>query len=113
MTLCGQIAAKASAAVCRLTSKYVRVRGEKMEYIKLAHSIKSKDGNGKILAEITFPETEPGVYTIDHTYVSEALAGQGIAGELVQMAVDQIKEQGGEVRATCSYASAWLKKKGM
>ena len=29
-----------------------------MEYIKLAHSIKSKDENGKILAEITFPEND-------------------------------------------------------
>ena len=81
-----------------------------MEYTTLPHSIKCKDENGKILAEITFPENEPGIYTIDHTYVGEELKGQGVAGKLVQMAVDQIKEQGGEVRATCSYASAWLKK---
>ena len=67
-----------------------------MEYIKLPHSIKSKDENGKILAEITFPENEPGIFTIDHTYVS-----------------DQIREQGGEIRATCPYASGWLKKKGI
>ena len=86
---------------------------EKMEYIKLPHSIKSKDENGKILAEITFPENEPGIFTIDHTYVSETLAGQGVAGKLVQMAVDQIREQGGEIRATCPYASGWLKKKGI
>ena len=50
-----------------------------------------------------------GVYTIDHTYVNDDLRGQGIAAELVQMAVDQIHEQGGKVNATCSYASAWLK----
>ena len=83
---------------------------EDQEYIKLPHSIKRKDENGKIIAEITFPETAPGVYTIDHTYVSEVLSGQGVAGKLVQMAVDQIREQGGEVRATCSYAAGWLKK---
>ena len=77
-----------------------------MEYIRLPHSIKRKDDNGKILAEITFPEIEPGVYNIDHTYVSDELRGEGIAGELVQMAVDQIREQGGKVRATCSYASS-------
>lgn len=84
-----------------------------MDYIRLPHSIKRKDENGKILAEITFPENEPGIYTIDHTYVGDELRGQGVAGELVQMAVDQIKEQGGEVRATCSYAYGWLQKKGM
>lgn len=83
-----------------------------MEYIRLPHSIKRKDDNGRILAEITFPENEPGVYTIDHTYVSDDLRGQGIADKLVRMAVDQIHEQGGEVRATCSYASVWLKKNG-
>ena len=83
-----------------------------MDYIKLPHSIKHKDENGRILAEITFPETAPGVYTINHTYVSDELRGQGVAGDLVQMAVDQIREQGGEVRATCSYAAGWLKKNG-
>ena len=36
--------------------------------------------------------------------------GEGVAGLLVQMAVDQIREQGGEVRATCSYAAGWLEK---
>jgi predicted GNAT family acetyltransferase len=82
--------------------------GKSMEYIRLPHSIKSKDENGRILAEITFPELEPGIYTIDHTYVNDDLRGQGIAAELVQMAVDQIREQGGKVRATCSYASVWL-----
>lgn len=25
-----------------------------------------EDGQGKTIAEITFPETSPGVYTIDH-----------------------------------------------
>ena len=79
------------------------------DYIRLPHSIKQKDENGKILAEITFPEYEQGVYTIDHTYLNDDLRGQGVASELVQMAVDQIREQGGTVRATCSYASKWLK----
>ena len=78
------------------------------DYIRLPHSIKRKDENGKILAEITFPEYTPGVYTIDPTYVNDDLRGQGVAAELVQMAVDQIHEQGGKVRATCSYASVWL-----
>ena len=85
-----------------------RTGEETMDYIRLPHSIKSKDENGKILAEITFPELEPGIYTIDHTYVSDELRSQGIAGKLVEMAVDQIREQGGQVRATCSYASVWL-----
>lgn len=33
-----------------------------------------------------------------------------IAGKLVQAAVDDIRSQDGEVRATCSYAVRWLEK---
>ena len=32
--------------------------------------------------------------------------------QLGKMAVDQIRGQGGAVRATCAYASNWLKKNG-
>ena len=72
-----------------------------------------EDENGKSIAEITFPETAPGVYTIDHTFVDSSLRGQGIAGKLVQAAVDEITSRGGKVQATCSYAKKWLSEKGM
>ena len=78
-----------------------------MEYIRLPHG--RGGGNGGFLRRLPFREyLTPGIYTIDHTYVNDDLRGQGIAAELVQMAVDQIHEQGGRVRATCSYASVWL-----
>lgn len=63
---------------------------------------------GDTIAEITFPETEPGVYTIDHTFVDGSLRGQGIAAELVQLAVEEIERLGGTVMATCSYAAKFL-----
>ena len=81
-----------------------------MKYIHEPDRIYGTDEDGNILAEITFPRTEPGIYTIDHTIVDSSLQGQGIAGKLVQAAVDQIRSQGGEVRATCSYAVKWLQK---
>ncbi len=83
-----------------------------MKIIHETNRIYGIDENGKVLAEITFPKTEPGVYTIDHTIVDSSLQGQGIAGKLVQAAVDDIKSMGGEVRATCSYAVKWLEKHG-
>lgn len=67
--------------------------------------------SGKILAEITFPETSDGVYTIDHTFVDESLRGQGVASKLVQAAVDEIEKRGGKVEASCSYAAKWLDKR--
>ena len=72
-----------------------------------------EDENGKVIAEITFPETAPGVYTINHTFVDSSLRGQGIAGKLVQAAVDEITSRGGKVQATCSYAKKWLSERGM
>ena len=71
--------------------------------------ILQKDETGRVIAEITFPETSPGVFVIDHTFVDESLRGQGMASKLVQAAVDEIKKRGGKVEATCSYAKKWLK----
>ena len=68
------------------------------------------DEGGKLVAEITFPETAPGVYTMDHTFVDPSLRGQGMADKLVRAALEQIRENGGAPAATCSYAVSWLEK---
>ena len=85
----------------------------KMDYKIERNRIFKEDENGKVIAKITFPETEKGIFCIDHTFVDDSLRGQGIAGQLVQLAVEKIKEQGGKVTATCSYAQRWLEKHGM
>ena len=63
--------------------------------------------DGKLIAEITFPEEE-GVAVIDHTFVDGSLRGQGVAGQLVRAAADQIRDQGKKARAVCTYARAWF-----
>ena len=70
------------------------------------------DEQGNLIAEVTFPETGPGVFTINHTFVDPSLRGQGIASKLVEAAVDEISARNGEVRATCSYAVKWLNERG-
>ena len=74
--------------------------------------ISQKDENGRIVAEVTFPETSPSLSVIDQTFIDESLRGQGVASMLVQAAVDEIKKRGGQVQATCSYAKKWLKEHG-
>ncbi|MGN0605089.1 MAG: GNAT family N-acetyltransferase [Oscillospiraceae bacterium] len=69
-----------------------------------------EDENGKVIAEIIFPEREKGVFCIERTFVDDSLRGQGIAGQLVQLAADKIAEQGGKAEAVCSYAKKWLEK---
>jgi len=78
-----------------------------MQYITESNRI-HLERDGETIAEVTFPETEKGVFTIDHTYVDSQLRGQGIAAELVKRAVEEIERHGGRVEATCSYAILWL-----
>lgn len=88
-----------------------------MEYIIENEKVYRKDENGRVIAEITFPvvSEEKGlkVFCIDHTFVDDSLRGQGVAGELVQLAVHKIQEQQGKITATCSYAKHWLEKREM
>ena len=72
--------------------------------------IYSLNEDGKLVAEITFPMTAPGIYTIDHTFVDPSLRGQRAADALVRAALEQIHQNGGQVEATCSYAVRWLEK---
>jgi uncharacterized protein len=51
-----------------------------------------------------------GVMVITHTEVAPALEGRGIAGALVQAALDHARAAGLKVRPACSYARAYLKR---
>ena len=81
-----------------------------MDFIKDKERIYANNEDGDMICEITFPEVEPGLYAIDHTFVDDSLRGQGIAGQLMDLAVEQIRALGGNIRATCSYAVTWLEK---
>ena len=67
-----------------------------------------EDSEHKKVAYITFPNTEKGVYCIDHTVVDESLQGEGIAAQLCHRAVLYIHNKKGKVTATCEYAKKWM-----
>ena len=71
-----------------------------MEFQSQPGRLWAEDSSGKLIAEITFPEEKPGVANINHTFVDGSLRGQGVAGQLVQGAVDQLRERfgGGSVQ---------------
>lgn len=81
-----------------------------MNFQKENNRIYAVNESGQVLAEITFPETDAGVFCIDHTFVDDSLRGQGVAGRLVKMAVEEIQSRNGKVTATCSYTQHWLEK---
>jgi predicted GNAT family acetyltransferase len=83
-----------------------------LTWIKLPHRIYAKNDDGKVICEITFPETGSGVCTIDHTFVDDDARGMGLASRLVESAVNEIEDRGEKAEATCQYASKWMKEHG-
>ena len=80
-----------------------------MEFIYEPERIYMKNEDGKVVAEVTFPENN-GIANINQTKVDGSLRGQGIAGKLVKAAADQIVKDGNGITATCSYAVEWFSK---
>ena len=60
-----------------------------------------------MIAEITFPLIGDKLVDIDHTYVSNVLRGQGIAGKLMEEAMKVIEKNGWRANTSCSYAAYW------
>ncbi len=55
-------------------------------------------------AEITFVPGEGNIITIDHTFVSENLRGQGIALKLVNKVAEYARTEHKKIIPQCSYA---------
>ncbi|WP_155287089.1 GNAT family N-acetyltransferase [Lacticaseibacillus zhaodongensis] len=64
-----------------------------------------QDENDKLLAEINYPPIDDGKsVVITHTYVDPSLRGQGIAGKLVKLVVDEARAKGFTIEPVCTYA---------
>ena len=79
-----------------------------MEFNSQPGRLWATNEGGQLIAEITFPEEKPGVANINHTFVDGSLRGQGVAGQLVQGAVEQLRQHGMKAAATCAYAVKWF-----
>ncbi|RLL40389.1 N-acetyltransferase [Oceanobacillus piezotolerans] len=60
------------------------------------------------LAEITFVRSGGNRIVVDHTYVSDELRGQGIAGQLVEKVVEYARSEGKKIKPLCPYAKRKL-----
>lgn len=79
------------------------------EFQVLENRIVYTDGQQE-LACITYPEVAPGVVDISHTFVDDSLRGQGIAGQLMERCVAQLRANGLKTRTSCTYAANWFAK---
>ncbi|WP_100012366.1 GNAT family N-acetyltransferase [Lentibacillus sediminis] len=78
-----------------------------------------KQGKGKYyagedeanpLAEIIFSQSEEKNLVIEHTYVSDELRGEGVAGQLISQVVNIAREEDKKIIALCSFAKSYLEK---
>ncbi len=62
--------------------------------------------NGERLAEMTYVWAGSGMFIIDHTEVSDKLAGKGAGKQLVAKAVDFAREQKVKIKPLCPFAKS-------
>ncbi|MFD1485184.1 GNAT family N-acetyltransferase [Lacticaseibacillus baoqingensis] len=76
-----------------------------MEFQSEPNRFFQTDDDGKLLAEVTFPDIDNGdAYVIDHTFVDPSLRGQGIAAQLVKAVVDLARQEHKLIEPLCPYA---------
>ncbi len=81
-----------------------------MNFITETNRIYARDAEGRLLAEVTFPESAPGIVSIDHTFVDDSLRGQGVAGKLMETAATSLRATRRRAVPVCSYAVHWFEK---
>ena len=79
-----------------------------MEFTHKSNEVALYNDNGELLAEITFPNINEHTVNINHTFVDPSLRGQGIAGQLMKEATEEIRSQHKHAIPTCSYAIKWF-----
>ena len=79
-----------------------------MDFNKSKGRIWLENEAGELIAEVLFPEIEPSVVEITHTFVDDSLRGQGVAAKLMEKAAETIAEDHQKAILTCSYAQAWF-----
>lgn len=74
-----------------------------MEFIKGDWRFYQEDKDKELIAEITYEIVNEHVVDANHTYVDESLRGQGVAEQLVDRLVEEMKNEEKKIRPTCPY----------
>ena len=81
-----------------------------LPFVEEENAICLRNPEGVLLAQVVVEPGEDGHLELTHTWVDSSLAGQGIAGRLVEAAVFRLRREGKQATARCSYAAHWLEK---
>lgn len=75
------------------------------------HKFYIGDNEENPLAEITYKQKDENTIIADHTFVSEELRGQGIAGKLFNALIDFAREENVKIVPVCSYVQKKMERK--
>lgn len=78
-----------------------------MEFITEGDRIIATDDNDNIIAEVDFP-VQGDTAVITHTFVDPSLRGQGVAAQLIEAALQEIRDRGLKAEPVCSYARRYF-----
>ena len=66
--------------------------------------------DGVVAGSTVTREGDGGVVAMPHTVVEDAFEGQGLAGQLVQGALDDLRARGLLVHPFCPYVKGWIER---
>lgn len=81
-----------------------------MEIVKGTNKFYIGEDENNPIAEITYKEKDKHTINVDHTYVSDELRGQGIAGKLVEVITDFARKENVKIIPTCPYVASKMEK---
>lgn len=64
---------------------------------------------GELAGRLDYEVGSHGVVRLVHTVVEDRFSGRGLAGDLVRVALDDVRAEGYLVEPVCSYVAKWLK----
>lgn len=70
------------------------------------HQFYLGDDEENAFAYVTFKDKDDSTIIVDHTFVSDELRGQGIAGKLYKKIIDYAREENKKIIPECPYIKA-------
>ncbi|SEL21962.1 hypothetical protein SAMN04488700_0448 [Carnobacterium iners] len=82
-----------------------------MNFEKTENRFYKNGDDGKMIAEVTYVPSGDDKVILDHTFVDPSLRGQGIAEELVNRVVEEMRKENKKIIPLCPYAKTLFERK--
>lgn len=82
-----------------------------MDFEKNENRFLKNDKDGKMIAEVTYVPSGDDKVILDHTFVDPSLRGQGVAEELVNRVVEEMRAENKKIIPLCPYAKTLFERK--